>query len=198
MPDTTVPRGYPYPVYTDTPKDFPQAIEDLALAIDADVTTVANRITAAYARPSVRMTTGTAQSIAGGVSTAATFTGGAVPYDNGTPAIANPAANRLELTEAGVYFVSARVLMVALGSGFNYGLRVSILSSAGLIPVPVTVTRAAHATQDTAVSLSGLHYKAAGGTDFITLNVQTNASAARTLSFRNLCASKISNIVGGS
>ena len=198
MADTTTPRGYPYPTYTDTPMDFPQAIEDLTLAIDTDVTLVEGRITDAFDRPSVRMTTGTAQSIAGGVSTAATFGGGAVPYDNGTPPLANTAANRLELTEQGVYFLSARVLMIALGSGFNYGLRVSIFSSAGLIPVPVTVTRAAHSTQDTAVNLSGLHYKAAGGTDFITLNVQTNASAARTLSFRNLCATKISNIVGGS
>lgn len=196
MADTTIPRGYPYPTYVDVPKDFPQGIEDLATAIDTDMTLVAGRITAARNRPSVRMVSGVNQSIAPNTSTAATFGGGFVPYDN--TGMANLAANRLELTESGIYLLTARIVMIALGSGFDYGLRCSILSSAGLIPIPATVTRAASATQEAAISVSALHYKAPAGTDFITLNVQTNASAARTLSFRNICATKISNLAGGS
>ena len=196
MPDTTIPRGYPYPVYADTPMDFPYAIQDLAVAIDADVTTVEARMPAARNRPSVRMIASTGQVITGGVSTAATFTGGAAPYDNA--AMANVAANRLEITQSGVYFLTARITMTAGGSGSPYGLRASILSSGGLISTPATVTRLAHETQDAAISLSALHYKAVGGTDFITLNVQTNAPSGRTLTFRNLCATKISNLPGGS
>lgn len=196
MPDTTIPRGYPYPVYTDTPMDFPDAIQDLALAIDADVTTVANRIPAALNRPCVRMISSVTQPITGGVSTAATFAGGAVIYDNDT--MANLAANRLELTDQGIYFLTARITMTAGGSGSPYGLRASILSSGGIVATPVSVTRRAHETQDAAISLSCLHYKAVAGTDFITLNVQTTAPSTRNLTFRNLCAAKISNLIGGS
>ncbi len=196
MPDTTVPRGYPYPVYDDPAMDFPDAIQDLALAIDADVTTVANRIPAAQNRPSVRMTASAGQVIASATSTAVVFAGGTVPYDNDS--MANLAANRLELTDQGIYFLTARIVMTAGGSGSPYGLRASILSSGGIVATPVSVTRRAHETQDAAISLSCLHYKAAAGTDFITLNVQTTAPSGRTLTFRNLCASKISNITGGS
>ncbi|WP_326811617.1 hypothetical protein [Streptomyces scopuliridis] len=49
MPATT-PRGYPYPVPTD-PADVPQAMQDLASAVDTDVQTVYNGISA---RPSVK------------------------------------------------------------------------------------------------------------------------------------------------
>ena len=36
MPQNTS-RGYPYPLYADTPKDFPASIQALATAIDTDV-----------------------------------------------------------------------------------------------------------------------------------------------------------------
>lgn len=196
MPGSTVPRGYPYQKYTDFPMDFPAAIQALAQSIDADVTTVADRIPAARQRPSVRMTASATQAIAANTSTAVVFTGGAAIYDN--TGMANPGANRLQITEPGIYWLTARVVVTALGSGAAYGLRVSILSSGGIVATPATVTRYAHPIQDAAVSVSGLHIKTGGGTDFITLNVQTNASSSRNLTFRNLCATKISNVMGGS
>lgn len=196
MADTTIPRGYPYPTYTDTPMNFPAAIQALALAIDTDVTTVANRILAAKQRPAVRMTASAAQVIASATSTAVVFAGGAVPYSNA--GMANLAANRLEITEPGIYWLTGRIVMTAGGSGSPYGLRASILSSGGIVATPVSVTRRAHEIQDAAISLSCLHLKTGAGTDFITLNVQTTAPSSRTLTFRNLCAAKISNLTGGS
>jgi hypothetical protein len=196
MPDTTVPRGYPYPVYGDAPMDFPDAIQDLATAIDADMTLNENRILAAYNRPSVRMTAGANQTLINNVAATAVFTAGALPFNNaGMGDLAN---NRLVLSEQGVYWVTGRVTLTALGSGAAFGLRVSLLSSAGLIPTIATTSRQAHPTQDAALSVSGLHYKAAGGTDFITMQVLHNATASRGMTFRNICATKISNVAGGS
>lgn len=197
MPDTTVPRGYPYPIYTDPTMDFPQAIQDLATNIDGDMTVVSGRIAGAGNRPSVRMTSGVTQAVASGVSTNLTFAGGGVAYDN--HGMANLAANRLELGQSGVYFITGRIVMTAGGSGTGApAIRVSILSSGGVIPVVTTTTRLLSATQDGMISVSGLHYKGPVGTDFITLQVQTIASGPRNFTFRNLCAAKISNLPGGS
>lgn len=194
MPDTTVPRGYPYPVYGDAPMDFPDAIQDLATAIDTDMTLNENRILAAYDRPSVRMTASANQLVVNNIATTAVFTAGALPYDNA--GLGNLANNRLALSEQGVYWVTGRITLTAAGSTF--GLRVSLLSSAGLIPTIAITSRIASPTEDAALSVSGLHYKAAAGTDFITMQVLHNAAAGRTMTFRNICATKISNVSGGS
>lgn len=196
MPDTTVPRGYPYPIYADAPMNFPAAIQNLASAIDADMTINQNRILAAYSRPSVRMTASANQNVINNIASTATFAGGALPYNNaGMGDLAN---NRLVLSEQGVYWVTGRITLTALGSGAAFGLRVSLLSSAGLIPTIAITSRSAHPTQDAAISVSGLHFKAAAGTDFITMQVLHNATASRGMTFRNICATKISNITGGS
>lgn len=196
MPDTTIPRGYPYPIYTDPAMDFPDAIQDLATAIDTDVGAAVTRLAAARQRPSVRMTSVAAQSVASNTSTLAGFTTGGVSYDNA--GMANLAASRLEPTEQGVYFLAARVVFAAPGSGSPYNVRVSILSSAVITPIPVSITRLATPLQDVAISVATLFYHAGGGGDFITLNVEHTHPSARSMTSRHLVMSKISNITGGS
>lgn len=196
MPDTTVPRGYPYPVYDDAPMNFPAAIQSLATAIDADMTLNENRILAAYDQPSVRMTASANQNVVNNIATTATFAGGSLAYNNA--GMGDLAGNRMVLTQQGVYLITGRITLTALGVGPLYNLRIALLSSAGLIPTPAITSRSASSVQETALSVSGLHYKAAGGSDFITMQVLHNAPALRGMTFRSMCATKISNVTGGS
>lgn len=196
MPDTTVPRGYPYPVYDDAPMNFPAAIQGLATAVDTDMTLNETRIEDAFDRPSVRMTASANQNVVNNIATTASFAGGLLPYNNG--GMGDLANNRLVITQPGVYWVSGRITLTAPGVGALYNLRIALLSSAGLIPTVAITSRTASSVQETALSVSGLHYKAPGGSDFITLQVLHNALALRGMTFRNICATKISNVAGGS
>ena len=68
MPANT-PRGYSYPLYTDTMDGFPAAMQDLATDVDTDMQALVNQVNAAQNRPSVRVTATANQSIPQNVDT---------------------------------------------------------------------------------------------------------------------------------
>lgn len=194
MPANTA-RGYTYPLYTDT-QNFPAQIQDLATDIDTDVTFVESNIAGARERPSARMIVGNfIQNVPTSTLTTVSFVPGTVPYDNDSMAV--PALSRLELTDRGVYLITARVTVNAAG-GSVYGLSMALLSSLLLTPTISRTSRRAHPTQDTGLNLTSLHFHNGVGTDLITLQLLHDAGSNRAFTFRNMCATKISNTIGGS
>ena len=198
MPQNTPNRGYPYPVYADTPMDFPTAIQNLATDIDTDVSALETHILGAYDRPSARIFTSTAQAITTSVTTTVSWAAATTDYDNDTMATLT-AAGGLTLRDRGVYHVSGMIQLVAAGSGStNYGISLTLVSVAGFIANPARVSIRGHQTQDTSLAVSGLHYFTGVGTDLISMQVWHNQGATRNITFRQMTATKVSNTIGGS
>lgn len=197
MPDVTPNRGYPFPLYVEPDMDFPTASEDLAVAVDSDMSVLEPFILNAYDRPSARVFSSVAQSIPNNAATAVSWLGGTTDYDN--DAMSNlVAGGGLNLTERGVYELSACITIVAPGSGSTFGLQLEFVSTGGFISTPSAVTVRAHPTQDTWLAVSALHYYPGGGTDAISLRIWHNQGAARSSTFRQMTATKTTNTVGGS
>jgi hypothetical protein len=197
MPDVTPNRGYPFPLYVEPTMDFPTASEDLAVAVDADMSVLEPFILNAYDRPSARIFSSVAQSIPNNAATAVSWLGGTTDYDNG--AMSNLiAGGGLNLTERGVYELSACITIVAPAAGGTFGLQLAFVSTGGFITTPAAVTVRAHPTQDTWLALSALHYHTGVGTDAVSLQIWHNQGAPRSSTFRQMTATKTSNTVGGS
>lgn len=194
MPQNTS-RGYPYPLYTDAPKNFPQAIQDLATAIDTDMTALTAFISGARARPSMQITQNTAQNITNNTVTALTWAGATVNYDN---AGLHTLPSGLTLTQRGVYLLSCSVTLNAVGSGSTFATSLAMGSSAGFIPLPVQNTTRADPDNATWLSVSTLHYVTGAVPDVITMSVWHNQGATRVAGYKTLTATKISNTLGGS
>lgn len=197
MPGATPNRGYPFPFYVEPTMDYPAASLALATAVDTDLSALESYIDGAYDRPSARIFSSVAQSIPTSTTTAVSWLGGTTDYDNDS--MSNLiAGGGLNLTDRGVYELSACITIVAPGSGAVFGLSLAIVSSAGFIPTPVTVSLRAHPTRDTWLAASALHYHTGVGTDSISLQIWHNQGAARSSTFRQLTATKLSNTTGGS
>ncbi len=184
-------RGYTYPLYTDPMQPAPQ-IQDLATDIDTDVTALENRLAAARQRPSARIISNTNQNITTGVAALLTFTSS--DYDNDSMFLP---PNSLRLTDSGVYLVTGRLTLNAFGAGANFGITVALLSSAGFIPTMSRMSMRGSGTQPSWISISSLHYHSGVGNDDITMQVLQQSGNTLVASFRNLCATKISNLIGG-
>ncbi len=191
MPANTPNRSYTYPLYSD-PMDFPAQIQDLATDIDTDVTALTAQIAAAQERPSVRVTSGTSQNITTGVATNLIFT--TTDYDNDTM---TDFTSGVVLNDRGVYWITGRATFNAFGSGGTFYISTAINSSAGFIPVSSRTTMRGHATQPSWISISSLHYTTGGAPDHITLQVLQDSGNTLVCTFKNLCATKISNTIGG-
>jgi len=197
MPSATPNRGYPYPLYQAATKDFPAASSALATAVDSDVGALQSYIEGAYRRPSARIATAAGQSIPASTTTAITWVGGTTDYAYGiTPNLV--AGGGLTLTQAGIYLISAYVTLTAPGSGLTFGMSLYLNSSKTAIPSVSRVSVRAHPTQDTWLSVSGLHYNDGVGNDNISLTVWQNSAGARTMGFKQMSATKLSTTVGGS
>lgn len=197
MPQNTPERGYPYPLYQD-PMDFPAQIQALATDMDTDIADLNQFIDGAYNRPSARIYGSAAQAIATSTTTTVSWAGAGIDYDNdGMPTLTSTGG--LTLTDRGIYQVSGYITLTAAGSGAtNYGISLSLVSSAGFITNPGRVSLRGHQTQDTWLSVAGLHYYAGGAGDLISLQVWHNQGTSRNITFRQMTATKVSNTLGGS
>lgn len=194
MPQNTS-RGYPYPLYTDTPTDFPSAIEDLATAIDADVTSLDGFISGARNRPSLMITQAATQNIPNNTATALTWAASPIRYDNA--GMFTPPAG-MTLTQRGVYLLSCSVTLNQVGSGSPFASMLIMNSSAGFIPNPASITVRADPDNPTWLNLSTLHYVTGLVADLITVSLWHNQGATQVTGLKTLTATKISNTLGGS
>lgn len=191
MPANT-PRGYTYPLFTDPMQPAPQ-IQDLAQDIDADLTAFEARHAAALDRPSARLTGFANQNVP--TNTPTNMLLSASDYDNDFMYLP---PNTLRLTDTGVYWVTGRVTLEAFGAGAAFGITAALLSSAGFIPTMTRTSQRGLGTRPTWISISTLHYHTGIGNDDITLNVTQHSGNTLIATFRNICATKISALVGGS
>lgn len=194
MPQNTS-RGYPYRLYTDAPKDFPQAIEDLATAIDADVAALEAFVAGARERPCMTITQSATQNIPNNVTTALTWSATPVRYDN-TGMFTPPAG--MTLTQRGVYLLSCSVTLNQVGAGTTFGVSLSMNSSAGFIPLPVQNTIRANPNNPTWIHATTLHYVTGAVPDVITMSLWHNQGATQVTGLKMMTAVKTSNTLGGS
>lgn len=194
MPQNTS-RGYPYPLYTDAPKDFPAAIQALATAIDTDVADLENFVSGARDRPSMMITQSATQNIPNNTVTALTWAASPVRYDNS--GMFTPPAG-MTLTERGVYLLSCFVTLNQVGSGSPFASMLTMNSSAGFINVPASITVRADPDNPTWLNVSALHYVTGLVADSVTVSLWHNQGAAQVTGLKTLTATKISNTLGGS
>ena len=191
MPANTPNRGYEYPLYTDT-QDFPAQIQQLAEDIDADVSVLESQIQGAKNRPSVRIVSGTNQNIATSTNTLLTWS--TTSYDNDSM---SAVPTGIVLNDSGVYWIAARYTMNPFGSGLVFGIATSILSSVNFIGATRGSIRGVQLTP-TYVSIGSLHYTTGAVPDTITIDVRQESGNTLVCGFRELSATKISNLPGGS
>ena len=191
MPANT-PRGYSYPLYTDTMNGFSAAMQDLATDVDTDMQTLVNQVNAAQNRPSVRVTATANQSIPQNVDTLATFATEA--YDNNNMADLATDATRIQLQQAGIYMITARVTF-ASASPAAFVTMVRLNSSGGLIANPGIMSISGSSTRTTEMTLEQLHIVTTTIPDNITLTVRHSFTANINISARSLCATKVSALL---
>jgi hypothetical protein len=194
MPQNTPNRAYTYPTYTDA-MDFPAQIQELATDIDTDVTTLVSQVTGAKNRPSVRVSASVAQNITTATNTLLTFA--TENYDNDAMANLGVTPTAITLNDSGIYLLTGRATFNAFGSGGTFYISAALLSSAGFIPTSSTTSLRGHATEPTWISISSLHYTTGAVPDNITLQVRQESGNTLACTFRNLCATKISNLSTG-
>jgi len=110
VPGTT-PRGYPYPLYTET-ADFPDNLQDLAVAVDSDVQ--ANLVTAVnngLNQPSVRAHSQVVQAVA--VNTDVTMTFNVEDYDNANWFNSGVSQTNFTAPSTGFYLISSTLVYAA-------------------------------------------------------------------------------------
>lgn len=189
MPANT-PLGITYPLYTDSIDPAVQ-IAEIATDTDGIVQTLVNRIAAVATRPIGRVGAIANQVIVTNTLTTLLLTGG----EFSTP-MEDPANNRLNLTESGVYIITAAVLCAGNAAALPYSMLLQINSDAGFSAVPAAVSLPLHNTRGTWVNVSAVHFHTGVGTDHITLSVRHNSAASVTVMNRNLTACKVSNDTG--
>lgn len=194
MPQNTS-RGYPYPLYTDIPKDFPASIQALATAIDSDVTALQSFVAGARDRPAMMITQSATQNIPNNAVTPLTWAASPVRYDNSGMFTPPTGAT---ITQRGVYLLSCSVTVNAVGSGTTFGVMLALNSSAGFIPVPVQKTLRANPSHPTWINVTALHYVTGAVPDVITASLWHNQGATRVTALKTLTIVKTSNTLGGS
>lgn len=121
MPGFTANRSYPYSVPAD-PADVPQAIQDLAEAIDVDLT----QITAGPNQRPMAVLRGTQNRTVPPGSLSVPFVWDAVDYNNGAVDPATLGGDTIQLTDNGLWLVVATVVCPpSVGAGLlSYGLSI--------------------------------------------------------------------------
>ncbi|MFB7936684.1 hypothetical protein [Streptomyces sp. NPDC056049] len=180
MPDTT-PRGYEYPLYSDT-QNFPAQIQALAEDIDADVQSLYDADQAARNAPSASLgLTGPIQLIPTGAITTVQFS--FVEYDNAGMATL---PSNIAIVETGLYLVTGGATFLSAATG---GQAVLLRSVGGLVPDIATVTKAPATSVNNLFSLVALTRCAAGET--ITMAVLQNSGAGSVLQDAQLSVTKV-------
>ncbi|MEU1494282.1 hypothetical protein ABZ456_29020 [Streptomyces sp. NPDC005776] len=190
MPADT-PLGITYPLFTDPMDPAPQ-IAEIATDTDTLVQQLDDRLAATAQRPTGRLEGITNQVLVPNAGVSPLLPVGAFS----TP-MEDPANNRLQLTEQGVYLLTASVFYTGNGNATPYGVFVSINSSGGFISSPVVQSLPASQSRGTYITLSAMHYVTGTVTDNITCIVRHNSAANVTITNRCLTACKTGNYLGG-
>lgn len=190
MPANTPNRGYPYPLYTD-PNDFPSDIQDLAVAVDADVEALDNAIQAGYNRDSVRVTgpVGGTQAIPTGAA-GATVTYSTEEYDNAGMADLGVTNDRITYQQAGFYLVTAHVRF-APGPNTTFGIFAALTSTGTTVAQPAVMSRQGHNTRDTNLTIMAIEFANSAG-DTTRLVVGHNAGVNVNVTRCSLTATLLS------
>lgn len=192
MPANT-PRGYSYPLYTDTMNGFAAAMQDLATDVDTDMQTLVNQVNAAQNRPSVRVTATANQAIVANTDTLATFATEA--YDNNSMADLAVDNTRIQLQQAGIYMITARVTF-PLGTPAAFVTMLRLNSTGGVSANPGFMSITGSPTRTTEMTLEQLHLVVSAGIpDNITLTVRHSFTGPLNITARSLCATKVSALL---
>lgn len=184
MPANT-PRGYPYPLYSD-PADFPAQSLAFATAVDTDVQAQVTSINDALFSPSAAVSATANQAIASATSTNATFA--TEDYDNAAMGNLGVNNDRLTITEAGLYLVSASVLFASNGSAAG-GRRMAIVASVfGNVARDSRIGSAAEIIELAATALVSM---SVGG--ILQLNVEQTTAISANIQNRSLTATKVAD-----
>lgn len=184
MPANT-PRGYPYPLYTD-PADFPAQSLAFATAVDTDVQAQVTSINDALASPSAAISATANQAIASATATFATFA--TEDYDNAAMGNLGVNNDRLTITEAGLYLVSASVLFASNGSSAGgRALRIvaSVFGDIG------RDTRIGSAAEIIELAATAQVFMSVGG--ILQVNVEQTTLASVNIQNRSLTATKVAD-----
>jgi hypothetical protein len=190
MPADT-PLGITYPLYPD-PMDPAANIAEIATDTDTVVEQLETRIAGTATRPVGRLGGIANQVLAPNVGVSPLLPTG----EFSTP-MEDPANNRLQLTEQGIYLLTASVFYTGNGNATPYGVLLSLNSTAGFITTPVVESLPASQNRGTFINVSAMHYHTGVGTDSITAIVRHNSAANVTITFRNMTACKVGNQIGG-
>lgn len=189
MPADT-PLGITYPLYTD-PMDPAVNIAEIATDTDTLVQQLDDRLTATATRPVGRLTGITNQVLVPNTGVSPLF-----PVGEFSTPMEDPANNRLQLTEQGIYVLTASVFFTGNGNATPYGVFLSLNSSAGFISTPVIQSLPAAQSRGTFITVSAMHYVTGLVTDSITAIVRHNSAANVTITVRCLTACKTGNQLG--
>lgn len=186
MPGTT-PRGYPFPDYLD-PQDFPDAIEDLALAVDLDVEMIDTAITEALDEPSVSLVSNVNMAIPGSTPTILTWL--TSTYDNdgmwnpGTPTI-------ITFNTPGVYLLTTRLEVAVSGTATEVGTYTEFVTSGAFGPTPTAQSLRMQIVSPTRPCLLVPYLVPTAG-ETLSVRWTHDHTTNKTVGFRNLTACRIS------
>lgn len=182
MPGTT-PRGYEYPLYTDT-QNFPAQIQALAEDIDTDVQGLYDADTEARNAPTAKAQFAGLLDVPTGPQTTVTFN--TELYDNAGMINLGVSPTVISIVETGLYLVTGWVLFSE--SAVSGAVALLLRSAGGLVPDIATVTKGA-GSPDQQLSMVALTRCAAG--ESITLAVIQNTGSGLDLQFAELTVTKV-------
>lgn len=191
MPANT-PRGITYPLYTDPLSGIQSDFQEMAEDLDTLTQQLVDRIAAAEQRPSAKISDTAIQAVAANTDVTMTFTN--ENYDNASMVDLGTDNTRIQITERGMYLVTAQITF-ATAAG-SWGCLVRINSSAGFIANPVFQSIQGSSTVITYSSVASLHFATGAVTDNITLTARQNSGGPVDVTDRVLAVSKVSTTLG--
>jgi hypothetical protein len=185
MPANT-PRGYTYPLYSDT-QNFPAQIQDMALDIDADVQDVYDQVAQAYNQPTGHISAA-GQVIPSNVSTTCIFS--SEDYDNDGMVDLGVNNTRIQIQTPGIYMLNGFIRILGNGNATLSGAGLTLASSGGVVANPAVSSKRLDNDKKTAICATTIHITLAAG-DNITMFVRHNNPASVTLDIAELFATRL-------
>lgn len=189
MPANT-PLGITYPLYGD-PMDPAGALAEIATDSDTVVQQLMDRVDATANRP-----VGKVGAIANQVLVPNSGVSPLLSSGEFSTPMEDPANNRLQLTERGIYVLTAAVLFTSNGNATPYSVFLSIVSTGGFIGTPVIESIPAAQSRGTWITVSAAHFVTGSVTDNVSCVVRHNSAANVTIQNRHLAAAKTGNSLG--
>lgn len=191
MPANT-PRGYTYPLFTDT-QNFPADIQELAEDIDLDIQTITDLGGTAFDRVLARARATTAQAIAANTTVAIQFVSEDFDYGGlwtpGAPTV-------FTFPETGIYHIALSVEFLFNGNATVGGRSVLMTSTSLIHPTVARESKLGHQNRNTSVELSSL-YMCVTAPETLSLFVRHNSGASVTLGDRLCSVTKVSATLTG-